>query len=96
VREDIYLERFKFLKILMTMLSKCITGGYINFAVCDFYNDNSFSELCTLVLKAILNQNISEIQNYPKVNLTLYSFIEQFFKKHLELVFLKIDLSLVK
>ena len=50
IREDVYLERYKFLKILMNMLSKCITGGYINFAVCDFYNDNSFSELCTLVL----------------------------------------------
>jgi len=42
VKQDRYKEIYKFLKILMSMLGKCISGGYINFAICDFYNDNSF------------------------------------------------------
>jgi hypothetical protein len=35
------------------MLGKCINGGYINFAVCDFYNDNSFIELSLMIFRAI-------------------------------------------
>lgn len=42
VKSDRYVEIYKPLKVLMSMLGKCISGGYINFAICDFYNDNSF------------------------------------------------------
>lgn len=78
------------------MLNKCISGGYINFAICDFYQDDSFVNIASMVFKSILNQDITEIANYPKVNSTLYKFIEEFFKKHLELAFLKIDKDLIK
>ena len=80
----------------MNMLNKCISGGYINFAICDFYKDNSFAELTSMVFKSILNQDISEIANYQKVNFAMYRFLEEFFKKHLELAFLKIDRDLIK
>lgn len=42
---DIYKEKFKYLKVLMGMLSKCVTGNYINFAICEYYSDNSFAQL---------------------------------------------------
>jgi hypothetical protein len=71
-------------------------GGYINFAICDFYNDNSFADLSTLVVKSILNQDITDVLKYQKVSITLYKFIEEYFKKHLELMFLKMDLDLLK
>ena len=45
VNSDCYKEIYKPLKVIMSMLGKCINGGYINFAVCDFYKDNSFVEL---------------------------------------------------
>lgn len=96
VVRDLYEEKLKFLRILMNMLNKCISGGYINFAICDFYQDNSFAELTSMVFKSILNQDISEIAKYQKVNHSLYRFVEEFFKKHLELAFLKIDRDLIK
>ena len=45
VVSDRYREIYKPLKVIMSMLGKCINGGYINFAVCDFYKDNSFVDL---------------------------------------------------
>ena len=80
----------------MSMLCKCIAGGYVNFAICDFYNDNSFGQLCTMVVNSILNQDLTEMAQYKKVNKTMYLLIEEFFKKHLELMFLKMDFDLVK
>ena len=79
----------------MSMLCKCIAGGYVNFAICDFYNDNSFGQLCTMVINSILNQDLTEMTQYKKANKTMYFMIEEFFKKHLELIFLKMDLGIV-
>ena len=50
VVNDRYLEIYKPLKIIMSMLGKCINGGYINFAVCDFYKDNSFIDLSNMIV----------------------------------------------
>ena len=33
----------KALRIIMSMICKCLAGGYINFAICDFYNDNGYT-----------------------------------------------------
>ena len=43
-------------------MGKCINGGYINFAVCDFYKDNSFVDLSQMIFKAINNQNLSDLR----------------------------------
>ena len=50
VISDKYVEIYKPLKIIMSMIGKCINGGYINFAVCDFYKDNSFINLSYLIV----------------------------------------------
>ena len=34
-----YKEVFRFLKVLMRMLQKFIQGNYINFAICEYYED---------------------------------------------------------
>ena len=38
-----YKEVFRFLKVLMRMLQKFIQGNYINFAICEYYEDQSFT-----------------------------------------------------
>ena len=40
---DIYLERYKFVKALVFIYEKFITGQYINFAICEYYNDSTFT-----------------------------------------------------
>ena len=91
VKKDRFNEIYKFLKILMSMLSKCISGGYINFAICDFYNDNSFVQLSSMIFTAIKNQNLADMKQYEKLNRAIYKFVTEFFKKNMELVFLKFD-----
>lgn len=92
---DEYKERLRFLKVSMTILHKCIIGNYINFAICEYYNDNSFATLSQYVMQSILNQDLTQIRAYKKLNMTVYNLTEEFFKKHLELVFLRFNQGLL-
>jgi len=46
-------------------------------------------------MKALLNQKLDDIKNYKKLHLQVYHVLEEFFKKHLELIFLRFDFDLV-
>jgi len=45
VTRDVYKESLKFLKAIMEIYTNCITGHFINFAICEYYNDDTFSIL---------------------------------------------------
>lgn len=92
-QNDIYKEQLRFLKIVMHFLEKCVSGNYINFAICEYYNDNTFTQLSQLVLQSILNQNMEDMKFFKKLNLKIYQLLEEFFKKHLELMFLRFDFN---
>ena len=42
---DLYKEIFRFEKVLMKMLEKFILGDYINFAICEYYEDLTFTQV---------------------------------------------------
>jgi hypothetical protein len=46
-------------------------------------------------MQAILNQPIADIKLHVKLNRSMYNLLEEFFKKHLELIFLRYDFSLI-
>ena len=76
---------------MMTMLRRCIDGHFINFAICDFYKDDSFLNLSVLMFKSIMNQEMKEIRLYDTLHKEMYAFVEVFVKKNLEMLFVKID-----
>lgn len=55
ISRDEYKEKLKYLKIGITFLQKCISGNYLNFAICEYYNDQTFTNLSIMTFKAILN-----------------------------------------
>jgi hypothetical protein len=79
----------------MHFLEKCVSGNYINFAICEYYNDNTFTQLSQMTLQSILNQDLSDINHFKKLNLRVYQVVEEFFKKHLELMFLRFDFQVI-
>jgi len=80
---------------VINFVEKCIVGNYINFAICEYYNDNTFTQLSHSTMRAILNQDTNELKTYKKLNLKMYNFVEEFFKKHLEIVFLRFDFDML-
>ena len=80
----------------MHFLNKCVTGNYINFAICEFYNDNTFTQLSTMIFQSIMNQDLNDVKQFKKLNLRMHQLLEEFFKKHLELIFMRFEFSHVK
>ena len=46
----------------MNIYINCITGHFINFAICEFYSDDTFTQLSQYVFKAITSQSQSDIK----------------------------------
>ena len=74
----------------------CITGNFINFAICEYYQDDTFSQLSQFILKSVTSVDIKVVTQYEKIHKKLYSLIENTFKNHLELVFMKFDFTLIQ
>ena len=55
VRKDVYEEKFKYLKRAVAIVERFVMGNYVNFAMCEYYDDHSFSVLAQTVYKSILN-----------------------------------------
>jgi hypothetical protein len=79
----------------MRMLQKFIQGNYINFAICEYYEDQSFTSVSLMVLQCILNQDQKLIGSHSKINRQQYTLVEEFFKKHLEVIFLRFDFAII-
>ena len=94
-QNDIYKEIYKYLKVFIGMMQSFISGRYINFAICEYYNDQTFTHVSQLVFQCIVNQDLASLQGYNKLSRKLYAFVEEFFKHHLELIFLRFDFNLV-
>ena len=54
------------------LFSNIISGNYINFAICEYYNDNIFSELTQLVLTMVSSLDHDELVSYCKVKIMVY------------------------
>jgi hypothetical protein len=72
-----------------------INGNYINFAICEYYNDDVFTSLTQLVMKMVIFIDSNELKQYAKVEGVVYNMLWSFFAKHLELIFMKLDSTLV-
>ena len=53
VKRDKYKEIYKYIDVTLTIFTNLITGNFINFAVCDYYNDDTFSVLAQYVMQVI-------------------------------------------
>ncbi|CDW76789.1 importin-n-terminal domain-containing protein [Stylonychia lemnae] len=96
VKRDAYKEKYKFLMSIMNIYVNCITGHYISFAICEFYNDDTFSQLSICVMKCLTSINIKDIKAYDQIYKKVFSLLESFFRNHLELMFAKFDFQLIE
>lgn len=92
---DRYKEIYKYLKVFVGMMLNFLRGKYINFAICEYYQDQSFTQVSQLVFQSIINQDLQDVSDYKKLHKSIFTFIEEFFKSHLELVFLRFDFDLL-
>ena len=72
-----------------------IAGNYVNFAICEYYNDSIFTQVSQLVLTSLSIQNYKELASYESVHRKSFSVVLHFFNNHLELLFSKFEAELI-
>ena len=50
------------------LFSNVITGNYVNFAICEYYNDTIFTVLSQTVLSSVVMCDLVELRSYAKVD----------------------------
>ena len=53
IKSDEYKEKWKLIKMICSLYHNMIAGHYVNFAICEYYNDNIFTVLSQLVIQMI-------------------------------------------
>ena len=72
-----------------------LTGAYVNFAICEYYNDSIFTLFSQTILKSIVSCNLNELRCYAKVNKRVYNCLLSFFHNHLVLLFTKFEVATI-
>ena len=62
-----YEGKWKPMKQLCQLYLNMIAGNYVNFAICEYYNDSIYTQLSQLILTSISIQNYEELASYEKV-----------------------------
>lgn len=94
--QDAFKSKWKYVKEICLLFQNVVCGSYINFAICEYYNDNTFTQLTQLVIKMIVSLDRQQLKLYQKVENVVYNMLASFFKNHLELIFMKFDRHLLE
>lgn len=71
--KDIYRSKWKFVKEIVMMYQNIIAGNYINFAICDYYNDDTFTVITQLVFTMVSSLDQKDLESYKKVQIQVYA-----------------------
>jgi exportin-7 len=71
-----YADKYKGVSICLTILSRALSGGYVNFGVFSLYGDTALSAALDVVLQLSLSIPIQELMAYPKVMRGYFPFSE--------------------
>ena len=67
IASDVYKGKWKHIKIICTLYHNMIAGSYVNFAICEYYNDNIFTVLSQMIFTSVASCEANELFVYDKV-----------------------------
>ena len=62
IGKDVYTQGWKYVKEFSQLYFNVISGNYINFAICEYYNDDVFTQLSQLTIKMVATQKTDEMR----------------------------------
>ena len=73
-----------------------VTGNYVNFAICEYYQDSIFTQLSQLIFTTVSICDYEELKSYASVHRVSFLVTMHFFNNHLDLLFTKFETSLIE
>lgn len=86
VRNDIYKEKYKGIRLMLNTLTHALTGNYVNFGVFELYKDPALQNAFDVSLQLCLQIPQSDVLTYLKLSKAFYGFMEVLFRNHLHVL----------
>ena len=80
---DPYDQRYKGIWISCTVLTRALSGSYVNFGVFDLYGDPALRNALDICLKMVLSISTQDILAYKKVGKSYYAFVDALCHNHI-------------
>lgn len=86
VQRDIYVEKYKGIRLMLNSLICALSGNYVNFGVFSLYNDQALQNALDVSLQLCLQIPLADILAYVKLSRAYFGFLEVLFRNHLDVL----------
>lgn len=86
INTDVYANKYKGIWISLTILTRAMTGNYVNFGVFELYGDRALADVLDISLKMILSISLSDILAYQKLTKAYFAYMEVLFGNHISFI----------
>ena len=86
VQQNIYVEKYKGIRLMLNTLTNALSGNYVNFGVFSLYNDQALQNSLDVSLQMCLQIPIDDVLAYVKLSRAYFSFMEVLFRNHLDVL----------
>jgi exportin-7 len=86
VQQNIYLEKYKGIRLMLNVLTNALSGNYVNFGVFKLYNDPALQNALDVSLQICLQIPLTDILAYVKLSRAYFSYLEILFRNHLDVL----------
>lgn len=83
---DAYAYRYKGIAVAVTMLSRALSGNYVNFGVFELYGDRALTDALDMSLKLCMSVPQGDVLAYRKVAKAYFSLLETLCISHLTVI----------
>jgi exportin-7 len=86
VQTDIYVEKYKGIRLMLNILTNALSGNYVNFGVFSLYNDQALQNSLDVSLQMCLQIPLADVMAYIKLSRAYFAFLEILFRNHLDVL----------
>lgn len=86
VVQDIYLEKYKGIRLMLNTLTSALTGNYVNFGIFSLYQDPALQNALDIALQMCLNIPLDDVMTHVKLSKAYYGCLEVLFRNHLDVL----------
>jgi exportin-7 len=86
VQQDIWIEKYKGIRLMLNVLTCALSGNYVNFGVFALYNDKALENALDVSLQLCLNIPLADAISYTKLSKAYFAFVEILFRNHLDVL----------
>jgi exportin-7 len=86
VIQNIYLEKYKGIRLMLNTLANALSGNYVNFGVFKLYSDPALQNSLDVTLQLCLQIPLTDVMAYVKLARAYFAYLEILFRGHLDVL----------